>query len=306
MLSRSAVRALRPAAAFLVLALAAWLLASFAVGRGLTRRARPPFPEPVPEVAWGAAEELRLGTRDGEELGAWLWSRDAAGPSVLLLHGNGGSRGGMLPEARAFVAAGCAVLALTLRAHGDSTGATNDLGRSAALDVAAGVELCERARPGRPVVVCGTSLGAAAAIFAAEELGSRVAGYVLQSPYTNLVDAVRHRTAMRLPPVLDRVASLGLVLTAGWHMRNPRGIAPIEHVDAIPAEAPVLVLAGELDRHAPLADVQRIVERLGSRAELVVFPGAAHVSLCASETARYAAAIARLLGGVRSRSRGGR
>jgi alpha-beta hydrolase superfamily lysophospholipase len=267
------------------------VLASYGVGRSLTQRARPPYPEPAPDVPWATAHDLRVVTRDGEELGAWLWNPRAAGPSVLLLHGNGGSRGGMLRETRVFAEAGCAVLAPSLRCHGDSGGARNDFGRSAALDVVACVEVLERERPGHAVVVCGTSLGAAAAIFAAQELETRVAGYVLEAPYTDLRDATGHRLAQHLPPVLDRVAHLGLVLTAGWCLAEPDGIAPIEHVANVPEETPILVLAGALDRHTPLADVRRIVARVASHAELVVFAEARHESLCAVDPERYRSAV---------------
>ena len=50
----------------------------------------------------------------------------------------------------------------------------------------AAVEFLKARKPDRPVVIMGTSLGAAAAVFAAGELGHRVAGYILESPYQDL------------------------------------------------------------------------------------------------------------------------
>ena len=62
------------------------------------------------------------------------------------------------------------MLLITLRAHGDSTGALNDIGFGARHDVVAAIDFLERCRPGRPIVVHGASLGAAAALFASAEL----------------------------------------------------------------------------------------------------------------------------------------
>ena len=66
-------------------------------------------------------------------------------------------------------------------------------------DVYAAVEFLERRHPGRPVIVDGNSMGAAAAIFAAGDLGHRVAAYILESPYQDLKVAVWNRIDNWLP-----------------------------------------------------------------------------------------------------------
>ena len=67
------------------------------------------------------------------------------------------------------------VLAITFRAHGDSTGQTHDFGWSERLDVIAAVRFLQEEFPQQPVYIQGRSLGAAAAIFAAGELKEEVA-----------------------------------------------------------------------------------------------------------------------------------
>jgi pimeloyl-ACP methyl ester carboxylesterase len=267
-----------------------WLLASYLVAYRLTRRAHPVRPEPVPAVGWGTLRPLRLTTADGQDLGAWYVPGRPDRPPVLLLHGNGGTRGACLDQAGLVASAGHPVLLVTLRAHGDSTGEVNDLGYSARHDVAAAVGWLERQHPGRPVV-WGQSLGAAAALFAARDLGPRAGGYVLECPYRDLRTAVRNRTHFYLPPVADRVAYAGLALTAPLVLPDAGAISPLDAAAGIPPGTPVLVLAGGADRRATPGEARAIADRIGPDAVLVVIEGGDHLALRQADPGRYRAAV---------------
>ncbi len=272
-------------------ALVAWLGSSLAVATRLTSRAAPVAPEPPPAVAWGTAEPLTLATSDGETLGAWYFPGRADRPTVVLLHGNGGCRTACLPEARLLAAAGSPVLAVTLRAHGDSTGETNDIGYSARHDVIAAVEWLAAHRPAATVVVWGQSLGSAAALFAAPDLGPRVRGYVLECPYRDLRTAVWNRLRARLPPVLDAIAYAGLRVAAPLVLPDFDRISPLAAAAAMPSEPRVLVLTGTADRRATPDEARAIADRLGPRAELVAFEGADHLGLATADPGRYRATL---------------
>ena len=162
--------------------LTVWLLVSTIVAYKLTSRARAQFDEAIPQPAWGRVEGHRIKTSDGEEIGAWFVDSHRDTPSVLLLHGNNGSRRNSLSRAEMLVTQGYAVLMISLRAHGDSTGKYHDIGFGARQDVWAAVEFLEAHRTGRPIIIIGTSMGSAAAVFAAGALGHQVAGYILKAP----------------------------------------------------------------------------------------------------------------------------
>ena len=72
----------------------------------------------------------------------------------------------------------------------------------------------QREFPQQPIYVVGRSLGAAAAIFSAEELKGQIAGYFLEQPYKDLKSAVWCRVHYHLPPGLDWFAYFGLRLWA--------------------------------------------------------------------------------------------
>jgi alpha-beta hydrolase superfamily lysophospholipase len=177
-----------------------WLALSSLVAYRLTHRLEARAEEVAPSPAWGPLESHRLKTRDGEEVGAWFVDGRGDAPSVLLLHGHKSRRWSSLGRAELLAAQGYAVLMLTLRAHGDSTGEFDDVGFGARHDVIAGVEFLEARRPGRPVIVDGNSMGAAAAVFAARELGQRIRGYILESPYQDLRVAVWNRARRLFRP----------------------------------------------------------------------------------------------------------
>jgi alpha-beta hydrolase superfamily lysophospholipase len=273
------------------LAVGLWLLSSYAVAYRLTRRPRPAFEEPAPAVTWGTVQSLRLTTADGEQLGAWFIDGRADRPAVLLLHGHGGCRCNGLKQAELLASAGCPVLLISLRAHGDSTGELHDYGYSARHDVAAAVGWLEKRRPGRPVVVWGRSAGAAAAVFAAGHLGRRVRSYILECPFQDLRTAARNRTEAYLPPVLSQLAYAGLSVVAPLVLPDVDNISPLEAASAIPPTVPVLVMAGGADRRARPEEARAIYERVASHGRLLMVEGADHVRLFETDPAACRAAV---------------
>jgi uncharacterized protein len=297
-------RRLKFLAILVLVAVILWLAASALVAWQLTRRSRESFAEPPPAIAGAVAESPRLTTSDNEQIGAWFVRGDAGKPCVLLLHGNGQSRAEMLPQMRWLAEARFSVLAISLRAHGDSSGTVNDIGWSARHDVVAAVGFLRRECPDRPIVVVGRSLGAAAAIFAAGELQGDVAGYFLEQPYKDLKSAVRNRLQNHLPPVLDWVAYGGLLIWAPVFLPvDPNRISPYDGVRAIPEGVPVVIITGSADRHAHLDEVRALAERVKSGARLVVFEGAVHEPLDRRNPELYRSSLMELLSGVGRASR---
>jgi alpha-beta hydrolase superfamily lysophospholipase len=284
---------------------AIWLLVSLAVAYRLTRRHYPQAPEPVPQITWGRIEADRIQTSDGEVLGAWFVDRRDQAPSVLLLHGSGGSRGHALGRAQMLVSHGYAVLMISLRAHGDSTGDYNDIGWGARADVRAAVEFLEKRRPGRPVIVSGNSLGSAAAVFAALELGHRVQGYILESPYQDLKVAVWNRTDVNLPPVLSHAAYAGLRVVAPLFLPHLEQISPLKAIRGIPEDVPVLILAGAADRLARLHEAKAILQEVASHGQIILFPRAGHGNLFRSNRDLYTRTVLEFCGRI-SEDSGGR
>jgi pimeloyl-ACP methyl ester carboxylesterase len=261
----------------------------------MTGRARAVYPEPRPVVPWGELEEVRLTTSDGEKIGGWFAEGKEGKPVVLLLHGNGACRSACIEPAELAASAGYPVMLISLRAHGDSSGERNDFGYSARHDVIAAVEWLRERLPGRPVVVWGQSLGSAAALFASEELGERVDGYILECPYRDLWTAVRNRTRLYFPPVVEFVAYSGMAVVGPAVLPYADRVCPVAASSGVTGRA--LVLAGGADGKARPEEAREIAERIGERAELVVFEGAGHMGLCKAHPQRYRALVLKFLAG---------
>jgi alpha-beta hydrolase superfamily lysophospholipase len=296
MLPERAVRWGRAALLALVLLVAGGVGAGALAAFGLTRRVGAPEGEGPPPPGW---EAVTLAAPDGVLLNAWLRRGEPGAPCVLALHGNGSGRAGLRPALEVLADEGACVLAPSLRAHGDSGGEVNDFGWSAAGDVLAAVDFLERELPDRPRRVFGTSLGAAAALYAAERLGTRVEAYALESPYRDLETAVRNRLRMRL----GAAAPLGFALLWPWSRVvlpvDPGVLRPVDAVRAVPATTPLLLLAGGRDAHATPEEVEAIAAAARASVRLERFAGAAHGGLQRSEPARYGALLRAFAAGRR-------
>lgn len=240
--------------------------------------------EPAPTIAWGTIESTRLKTCDDQEIGGWFVDRDAGdAPAVLFLHGVKADRRQLLGVAAEFHRRGCPVMLISQRGHGESSGVYNDFGFSCGPDVVAAVDWLRERCPGRKVVVWGTSMGAASALFAADALGDRVDGYILEAPYQNLRIAARNRTRVCLPPGVEALAYHTLNLTALTVLPSVDRISPEEAADRVPKSVPVLILAGQHDPLALPAEAQAIADRIGPSARLVIAPHGGHANLLATD-----------------------
>jgi len=264
----------------------------------LTTRPHAFYPEPFP--LWLAAgEEVRLHTSDGESLGSWYLPGLPQSAAVVVLHGHESSRTEMIAKIKLLHDAGLTVLAPSFRAHGDSTGQGCDIGWSSRQDVVASVVELGRRVSGRPIVVYGFSMGAAAAVFAAKDLGSSVQAYVLESPYPDLEEAIDVRLKQRLPSPLVALAKIGLRLWAPQFLPVPLAeISPTIHVRDIPSSVPILVVVGDSDPKVPIDDLKPFLKGLNGRSRLAEFRGAGHGDAISREPERYRELLVGFIRGV--------
>ena len=268
-----------------------WFSSIYCVARALTARRQAQFEETIPASLTGKVEPERLKTRDGETLGAWYLPGHAEWPCIVVVHGWSGCRAASVEYGLLFAAEGYSVLMITLRAHGDSSGERIDFGYSARNDVVAAVEYLERRRPGQRILLFGRSMGAAAVAFAAEDLGRRASGYILESVYANLRTAVRNRTRSIFPPLIEPLIYGSLTLVAPTVQIDLERTQPAQVLAGVPADIPVLILSGAKDLHTVPAEAEAVFNAVRSHGKLVSFPNAGHYDLLTSDPDRYRTVI---------------
>lgn len=275
------------AAALLIGALAA-LTAVVWAGHVLTRPVRADTGMPPPALA---ASRLAFPSASGALISAWFIQGEPRAGAVLLLHGVRSDKRSMLGRARFLKALGFSVMLIDLQAHGASTGERITFGLREARDVDAALLRLAQLAPGERIGVLGTSLGAAAAVFA--ESRTRYSAVVLESLYPTIDEAVENRLRIHLGAFGPLLAPL--LLTQFEPRLGVRGeqLRPVERIGEI--TAPVLLVHGSEDRHSPLVEARRLYDAAREPKDLYVVEGAAHVDLHGHATAQYEARVGAFL-----------
>jgi fermentation-respiration switch protein FrsA (DUF1100 family) len=254
---------------------ALWWLGS-ALSAPANRTVRPPPPEL-------ALAPITFASGSGGELGAWIAAGAPGRGSIVLAHAVRGDRAQMLGRARFLLAAGYGVLLFDAQAHGESAGDRITFGLREAHDARAAVATARARLPAGPVAYLGVSQGGAAALLGSEPLA--VEALIVEAVYPALREAIRDRIAIRLGPLADAIAPL---LIAQLPLRlgvAADAIAPIEGIRRV--RAPLLLVAGDRDRHTPLAESERLFAAAEGPKEMWILHRAAHVDFHAFAPVEY-------------------
>jgi alpha-beta hydrolase superfamily lysophospholipase len=191
-------------------------------------------------------EDVELRTKDGVKLRGWWSNHDAPRGLALVVHGYIMNRSEMTPVGAWLHARGYAMLAIDLRAHGRSGGKRTTLGYFERFDVLAACEWLKARHPELPLIVIGSSMGAAAAALAHGLEEAPADALVLDSVYSRLDQAILGWWRFLGGRTLE-LALYPVVWIGGWVMPFR-----LRHVDVAEAlsrqpETPVLIVHGDKD-----------------------------------------------------------
>ena len=217
-----------------------------------------PFGEvPSPaSVGLPQAEQVRIPTADGLNLGAWFLpgTRQTAW-TVLVFNGNGGHRALRAPLAAALVDRGMSVLLFDYRGYGGNEGSPSESGLAAdALAARAWLDGREGVAKDR-IVYFGESLGSGVAARLAVERPPFA--LILRSPFTSLADVGRVHYPW---------------LPVRWLLRDR--FLSLERVSQV--RCPVLVIAGRQDSIVPLEQSRRVYDGAPQPKDWLEIEGADH------------------------------
>ena len=261
------------------------LTAAHRVSRWLTQ-GTPGRPRRTPAEYGLSFERVECRTADRLRLLGWVVTPPRPRATVALFHDVRAGREAMLPRLGLLAAAGYRCVAFDHRAHGESDGRRTSFGYHEARDVTAVLALARRNWPRQALAALGVGMGAAALCFAAGEV-RRLGAVVLEGLYPDLGTALLDR--LRGAPYPSWFRQFGQAVV--WVTECRLGlrlaeVAPLRHVGDL-APAPVLLLAGDQDRHAPAPGQQLLFRHCGGPRELHLVPRAGRHDLVERGGALY-------------------
>ncbi len=197
------------------------------------------------------------------------WRCEAVGQrlgTVVFLHGIADNRSSVSGAVTRFTDRGLDVVAYDSRAQGDSTGAACTYGYWEKRDLR---HVIDAVGPG-PIVLVGTSLGAAVALQEAPD-DPRVVGVVAAEAFSDLRTVAWERA--------PRFLTDGMIRRA-FSIAEARGAFRADEVSPVAAarriRVPVLLIHGALDTDTPPDHSRRIFAALAGPRELILVEGAHH------------------------------
>lgn len=228
----------------------------------------------------------------GSTIRAWLIGGIAGRGALVLAHSVRSSRLEMVERADFLHRAGYSLLLFDAQAHGESPGKQITFGYLESLDSRAAVAFLHSQLPSERIGYLGVSQGGASALIGPAPLP--VQALILEAVYPTLREAVVDRIRIRLGPLAPLIAPLLLMQVHPRVGVDPDSIAPIEGIRHI--SAPLLLIAGDKDRHTPLSGSKRLFEAAPEPKVLWVLPGAAHVNFHRFNPAEYEHRVLDFLG----------
>lgn len=231
-------------------------------------------------------ERVTIKADDGVEIaGSFFPAKDGSAPVVLLLHGNGASRGQFATHAPWLNAAGYSVLAIDLRGHGESGGDMKSFGLFEARDVEGALNWIRSERPYSAVGVIGVSLGGAAYLLRKDQT-MPVQALVVQAVYPDIDRAIRNRIASRIGNLMAAIGTPTLTLQSPFLFGVPSGqISPID--GASKYTGPALVIGGANDVYTPAAETRQLYSAFRGKRALWIAPGLGHDQMSSANGGEY-------------------
>jgi len=219
-------------------------------------------------------EDVEFASADGTLLRGWWVGVEGCQTVFVMSHGYLMNRCELAPLATYMAQFGCSSLLYDFRAHGKSGGKKSGLGWTERADVAAAATFARSRAPKARVVLLGSSMGSAASAFALAEDPALADALILDSAYSRLPQAISGWWRFLGGRVLSFFLTPSVVLAAPLAGFNPFRPDVAKALSAI--KAPVLILHGDRDNLATVAEANRNEAACGGETTVVWFEKCGH------------------------------
>lgn len=193
----------------------------------------------------------------------WIENSEPSGRTAIVIHGFSDAKVGGIAWAPLLRSLGFHVLAVDLRAHGDSQGRFSTAAFYERYDVSQVIDQIKASHPDqtRRIVLFGVSLGAAVAL-ATSLLRQDLSALILESPYVDFTSAVLNH-AQKLPLPGRSFQRLALWFFPKIGHLDFRAVRPVEMIAKAPC--PVWLIQSGCDPFVKTSEQAALEKALASR-----------------------------------------
>lgn len=218
-----------------------------------------------------------LSIEGDKKLESWFIPNEENKALIIFYHGYAGNKSQMLSRAKDLHELGYSTAIVGFRGSGNSEGDYTTIGFEESKDVINSFHYYKNKFPTQPMILFGTSMGAAAILKALGESELDVKGIVLEYPFGSLYQSVQNRFKVMGFPSFPMASMLtyfgGFQLDFDAFEHNPAEYARNVNV-------PTLYLAGDRDDRVTDEETQEVFQNLNAKQKhLYIFKGAGHENI---------------------------
>ncbi len=211
----------------------------------------------------------------GDRLECWELPVANARGTVLLFHGYGNRKSGMLDRSRELNRMGYRTVLLDFSGSGGSRGNTTTIGFKEGEEVKQCYDHYRAKYPEQPLFLFGTSMGAAAILKCMNDYAIDQSGIILECPFGTMYYTVCNRfDAMKIPsfPMAALLVFYGGLLNGFWAFDHN----PVDY--AAKVKCPALLLSGGSDERVSMKEIDAIYANFKGEKKKIIYPLAGHES----------------------------
>ena len=231
-------------------------------------------------------EDFDVCATDGVLLRGWkVRAAKPNGDWVLVFHGVGDNRLGVVEHSRILLMAGYGVVMMDARAHGTSEGPMATYGWLERHDTRAIVDALEVAEHPRHLFALGESMGAGIALQSAA-IDARIEGVAAEAAFANLREAAYDYAGLRRSPLLGKTLFAPGTWTMIWRAERLAGLpaAEVSPQKAVAERAfPLFLICDEEDVALPCRHTKFIFDAARGPKQMWVVRGAYHTAALGTE-----------------------
>lgn len=232
--------------------------------------------------------------KSNKEIECWSIKTSSAKGTVILFHGYGGDKSGLIDKSDAFLKMGYNTFLVDFMGSGGSEGDVTTIGYFEAQQVKTCYDYVTKTGE-KNIHLFGTSMGAAAILKAIDDYTIQPASILIECPFGSMYKTVCARFKIMGAPTVPMAGLLvlwGGVENGFWAFNHN----PEEYAKAV--NCPVQLMYGEKDNRVSREEIDTIFNNLNGKKQLATYPLAGHENYLKKYNDKWTTDVSGFLNGL--------